>query len=93
MARYGQIFKDKAVARLLPPQSTAVEVVAREVGVAVGTLQRWLDDVQSMSALGRVWTERHQANAATFPLRYQLLAPPLLLRYSRVPAVVLLLCL
>ena len=56
MARYGQVFKDRAVARLLAPESTAVEVVAREVGIAVGTLQRWLDGVQSISARGRVWT-------------------------------------
>jgi len=29
------------VARLLPPESTAVEVVSREVGVSVTTLERW----------------------------------------------------
>lgn len=28
MARYGQEFKDKAVARLLPPESATVEAVA-----------------------------------------------------------------
>ena len=56
MARYGQVFKDRAVARLLPPESCPVEVVAREVGIGVGTLQRWLDDVQSMPARGRAWT-------------------------------------
>ena len=56
MARYGQIFKDRAIARLLPPESCAVEVVAREVGVGVGTLQRWLDDIQSLPARGRTWT-------------------------------------
>ena len=41
MARYGQAYKDKVVARLLPPESSAVEVVAREVGVSVATLERW----------------------------------------------------
>jgi transposase len=56
MARYGQIFKDRAVARLLPPESCAVEVVAREVGIGVGTLQRWLDDIQFLPARGRTWT-------------------------------------
>ena len=30
MARYGQTFKDKAVARLLPPESAAIDLVARE---------------------------------------------------------------
>jgi transposase-like protein len=40
MARYGQAYKDRAVARLLPPESAAVEAVAREIGVAAGTLAR-----------------------------------------------------
>ena len=56
MARYGQTFKDRAVARLLPPESAAVELIAREVGVSPGTLQRWRDEVQSRPALGRAWT-------------------------------------
>jgi len=56
LARYGQTFKDRAVARLLPPESAALELVAREVGVGTGTLQRWRDDVQSMPARGRAWT-------------------------------------
>ena len=56
MARYGQTFKDRAVARLLPLESKAVEIVARDAGVGVGTLQRWLADVQSMPARGRAWT-------------------------------------
>jgi len=29
------------VARLLPPESAAIDVVSREVGVSVGTLDRW----------------------------------------------------
>ena len=37
MARYGQTFKDRAVARLLPPEGAAAEVVAKEVGIEVGT--------------------------------------------------------
>lgn len=32
------------MARLLPPESSAVEVVSREVGVSVATLQRWRAD-------------------------------------------------
>ncbi len=67
MARYGRTFKDRAVARLLPPESAALELVAREVGVGTGTLQRWRDDVQSMPARGRAWTAaaRLQAVIAT----------------------------
>lgn len=56
MARYGQRFKDRAVARLLPPESAAVDVVAREVGIGSGTLERWRNDVLSMPARGLAWT-------------------------------------
>jgi transposase len=56
MARYGQAFKDRAVARLLPPESAALEMVAREVGIGVQTLARWREASQSMAARGRAWT-------------------------------------
>ena len=56
MARYGQAFKDRAVARLLPPESAAVEVVAREMGVGAVTLERWREHAQSRPARGRAWT-------------------------------------
>ena len=41
MARYGQAYKDRIVARLLPPESSAIDVVSREVGISVATLERW----------------------------------------------------
>ena len=56
MARYGQAFKDRAVARLLAPESAALDLVAREVGIGVGTLERWREDAQSRPARGRGWT-------------------------------------
>jgi transposase-like protein len=56
MARYGQTFKDRAVARLLPPESAVLELVAQEVGVGSGTLQRWREDAQTRPALGRAWS-------------------------------------
>ena len=56
MARYGQAYKDRAVARLLPPESAAVEVVAREIGIGTGTLERWREYAQSRPARGRIWT-------------------------------------
>ena len=57
MARYGQTFKNRAVARLLPPEGAAAEVVAREVGIEVGTLNRWREeDARSMPAPGRAWS-------------------------------------
>ena len=46
MARYGQAFKDRAEARLLPPESAALEVVVREVGIGAGILDRWREDVR-----------------------------------------------
>jgi transposase-like protein len=42
MARYGQAFKDRVVARLLPPESASVDEVARGVGVGARTLERRL---------------------------------------------------
>ncbi|RQS55802.1 IS3 family transposase [Burkholderia sp. Bp8963] len=56
MARYGQTFKDRAVARLLPPESATAEDVAREIGVSVDTLERWRSDALSMPARERAWT-------------------------------------
>jgi transposase len=41
VARYGQSYKERVVARLLPPESAALDVVSREVGVSVATLERW----------------------------------------------------
>ena len=44
MARYGKAFKDRAVARLLPPESASVESVSQALGVSVPTLERWRAD-------------------------------------------------
>ena len=44
MARYSEKFKGRAVARLLAPENAAIDVVAREVGIGSGTLERWRDD-------------------------------------------------
>ena len=41
MARYGRTYKDRVVARLLPPESAAVDEVSRSVCVSVPTLLRW----------------------------------------------------
>jgi transposase len=56
LARFGQSFKDRAVARLLPPESATLEKVCKEVGITVNTLERWRENVQSMPARGRAWT-------------------------------------
>ena len=56
MARYGQAFKDKAVGRLLPPESAALDAVAHELGVSVATLERWRSAALSQPARERAWT-------------------------------------
>jgi transposase len=56
LARYGQAFKDKAVARLLPPHSAPLEVVSREMGIGAHTLQRWRDEAPSRPERARAWT-------------------------------------
>ena len=63
MARYGQAFKNKAVARSLAPESAALELVAREVGIGAATLERWREDAQSRPARGRAWTARARLEA------------------------------
>ena len=56
MARYGQSFKDRAVARLLPPESASIQSVSQELGVSIATLERWRADALSLPAQARVWT-------------------------------------
>ena len=57
MARYGQAYKDRIVARLLPPESSAIDLVSREVGISVATLERWRADAANGSAAGSPrWT-------------------------------------
>jgi transposase len=50
VARYGQGFKDRAVARLLPPESASIQEVSLQVGVAAATLERWRSDALSKPA-------------------------------------------
>ncbi len=44
------------MARLLPPESAALEVVSRELGVGVDTLERWRCESLSKPARERSWT-------------------------------------
>jgi transposase-like protein len=41
---------------LLPPESAAIDVVAREIGIAAGTLERWREQARSRPARGRAGT-------------------------------------
>jgi len=56
MARYGEAFRNRVVARLLPPESANVGAVAKEIGVSVQTLERWREDAQTRPARGRAWS-------------------------------------
>jgi len=56
VARYGREFKERAVARLLPPESSPVQTISQELGVSVATLERWRADALSTPARERVWT-------------------------------------
>jgi hypothetical protein len=44
------------VARLLPPESATLHVVAPDVGISEVTLNRWLKEAQSRPARVRSWT-------------------------------------
>jgi hypothetical protein len=66
MARYGQVFKDKAVVRLLPPENAAIDAVAQELGVCVETLARLeavLTTVSMDEAARSAWCRKNGVNA------------------------------
>jgi transposase-like protein len=56
VARYGQEFKDKAVARLLPPESASIKDVALAIGVSESTLERWRSEALANPVQRREWT-------------------------------------
>lgn len=41
MSQYSKTFKQRAVARLLPPESGSLERLSAELGVRPETLERW----------------------------------------------------
>lgn len=56
MARYGQAFKDRVVAKLLPPESADISKVSQEIGVGTNTLERWRAEALCMPEKTRTWT-------------------------------------
>lgn len=56
MARYSKGFKQRAVARLLPPESSPVEVVSREIGISSDTLERWRSEALATPSNDKTWT-------------------------------------
>ena len=63
MARYGQAYKDRIVARLLPPESSAIDLVSREVGISVSTLERWRADALANGSGAGAGSQRWTAAA------------------------------
>ena len=63
MARYGQVMKDRVVAKLLPPESATLEAVAREAGISVATLERWRGEALARPARERAWTAAGRLDA------------------------------
>ena len=51
------------MARLLPPESSAVDVVSREVGISVATLERWRADALANGSGGGSGSQRWTAAA------------------------------
>ncbi len=70
MARYGQAFRDRAVARMLPPTNTPISTLSKELSVSEATLERWRADALSKPARERAWTAsaRFEAIVATAAL-------------------------
>ncbi|MGA1564415.1 MAG: IS3 family transposase [Pontimonas sp.] len=70
MARYGDGFKKRAVARLLPPESASAEELSRQLGVRQETLERWLHEALEQPEGRRSWTAaaRFEAVLATASL-------------------------
>ena len=56
MARCGNEFKERAVARFLPLESGEITWISQEIGASVATLKRLRADVLSRPARERVWT-------------------------------------
>lgn len=63
MARYGQAFKNKVLAKLLPPNTASLEDIALEVGVSVDTLERWRAESLTQPARDRAWSAPARLNA------------------------------
>jgi hypothetical protein len=63
VARYGKAFKDRAVARLLPPENATLDDVAREYGVGVATLERWRSAALAEPARERAWSAAARLDA------------------------------
>jgi hypothetical protein len=78
MARYSNEFKERAVARLLPPESAEISAVSLELGVSVATLERWRAEAAArlQAVIATAAMDEAQRNAwcreqGIFPLNLQ----------------------
>jgi len=63
MTRYNKTFKQRAVARLLPPESISPRQLSVELGVRVDTLDRWRSAALAEPAHERLWTAEARLDA------------------------------
>ena len=63
MARYGQAFKNKVIAKLLPPNTASLVEISREVGVSTDTLERWRAESLTTPARERAWSAAARLSA------------------------------
>ena len=63
MARYGQAFKNKVIAKLLTPNTASLEVISRKVGVSTDTLERWRAESLTTPFRERAWSATALLNA------------------------------
>lgn len=63
MSRYGKAFKERAVARLLPPENATLDDVAREYGVGIATLERWRSAALAEPTRERAWSAAARLDA------------------------------
>jgi len=63
VGRYGEAFKTKALARLLPPESASIERVSQELNISRATLERWRSEALSAPTRDRTWTARARFEA------------------------------
>ena len=63
VARYGTGFKNRALARLRPPECASVEDVARDAGVQPHTVQRWARESEAAVGEHLDWTAAERLDA------------------------------
>jgi transposase len=63
MARYGDRFKARAVARLLPPESAPLDQIAAELGISSSTLERWRSEALASGMPRTEWSSAARFDA------------------------------